>query len=72
MMKGRRVITVDARNHGESPHTTHMTYLSMAAACRPQQVNQVSPHIMSLLYIRSCVQLVRSACWVTVWGDGLS
>jgi len=27
---GRRVITVDARNHGESPHTETMSYRSMA------------------------------------------
>ena len=44
-MKGRRVITVDARNHGESPHTTNMTYLSMAADL--SRLIQVS-HIMSL------------------------
>jgi len=28
---GRRVVTVDARNHGESPHTQDMDYTSMAA-----------------------------------------
>jgi len=28
---GRRVVTVDARNHGESPHTEDMDYHSMAA-----------------------------------------
>jgi len=28
---GRRVITVDARNHGDSPHTDHMSYATMAS-----------------------------------------
>jgi len=27
---GRRVVTVDARNHGDSPHCTEMSYSSMA------------------------------------------
>ena len=27
---GRRVLTVDARNHGDSPHTSEMTYSLMA------------------------------------------
>jgi len=28
---GRRVLTLDARNHGDSPHTTSMSYVEMAA-----------------------------------------
>ena len=28
---GRRVVTVDARNHGDSPHTDSMSYVEMAA-----------------------------------------
>eukprot|EP00088_Acartia_fossae_P002265 TRINITY_DN10903_c0_g1_i4.p1 TRINITY_DN10903_c0_g1~~TRINITY_DN10903_c0_g1_i4.p1 ORF type:complete len:320 (+),score=34.23 TRINITY_DN10903_c0_g1_i4:32-991(+) len=30
-LTGRRVITVDARNHGDSPHTDFMSYSTMAA-----------------------------------------
>ena len=29
-LTGRRVLTVDARNHGDSPHTEHMSYPLMA------------------------------------------
>jgi abhydrolase domain-containing protein 11 len=46
---GRRVVTLDARNHGDSPHTPTMSYPSMAADLN--RLIQVLLHYLVTLYL---------------------
>ncbi|XP_043996493.1 protein ABHD11 [Gambusia affinis] len=48
---GRKVLTVDARNHGNSPHTPELTYEAMAADLK---------HLLSQLHIEKCVLIGHS------------
>uniref|UniRef100_A0A3P9NVH4 sn-1-specific diacylglycerol lipase ABHD11 n=1 Tax=Poecilia reticulata TaxID=8081 RepID=A0A3P9NVH4_POERE len=48
---GRKVLTVDARNHGNSPHTPELTYEAMAADLK---------HLLNQLHIEKCVLIGHS------------
>ncbi|MEE6468969.1 hypothetical protein FKM82_008447 [Ascaphus truei] len=48
---GRKVLTLDARNHGSSPHSDIMTYPAMSADVQ---------HILQQLHIPSCVLIGHS------------
>ncbi|CAH2219680.1 ABHD11 [Pelobates cultripes] len=48
---GRKVLTLDARNHGNSPHTNIITYPAMSADVK---------HILEHLHIPSCVLIGHS------------
>ncbi|KAM4700133.1 sn-1-specific diacylglycerol lipase ABHD11 [Discoglossus pictus] len=48
---GRKVLTLDARNHGTSPHSDIMTYLTMSADVK---------HILQKLHIPKCVLIGHS------------
>ncbi|XP_053562317.1 protein ABHD11 [Bombina bombina] len=48
---GRKVLTLDARNHGSSPHTNIMTYHAMSADVQ---------HILEKLHIPKCILIGHS------------
>ncbi|XP_053703654.1 protein ABHD11 [Synchiropus splendidus] len=48
---GRKVLTVDARNHGNSPHSPELTYEAMAGDLK---------HLLAQLHIEKCVLIGHS------------
>ncbi|KAA8586819.1 hypothetical protein FQN60_000655 [Etheostoma spectabile] len=48
---GRKVLTVDARNHGNSPHSSELTYEAMTSDLK---------HLLAQLHIEKCVLIGHS------------